>query len=668
MDFIGLDFETYYAGDYTLSNMTTESYVRDPRFEVIGVAIVTTAGRSWMEEHQFRAFAKSIDWSKHGVLCHHAHFDGLILSHHYGVIPGYWLDTLGMARGLHGVVASNSLGALAERYGVGTKGIEVDLAKGKHRTDFSPAEWAQYGVYSLNDVDLTLAIFKIMVTELPRTELDVIDVTVRMFTEPTFLLDQAKLAEYLTWERERKTALLVQCGLDKKTLGKNEVLATVFRAFNVEPPMKPSPKQKNPDNTPKMIYAFAKSDPGMQELLEHQDDNVRWLAEARVAVKSNLNESRTERMLLMGANGRAMPVYIKYSAAHTWRFGGGDKVNWQNFEKTNKKNPRKGTIRKSVICKTGYKIVSADASQIEARWNGWHNRQDDLTAQFANREDVYSIFASDAYQRHIDRKLNPEDELPGQVGKVCVLGLGYAMGYLKLGCELLAGKGGSPPVVFGREYLEMLGVDIARFLANPRTVEAVRAVPCRLNEADKFVHFAVANHFVEVYRRKNHMIKAGWKFWGGPILKAIYQGQTGMMDPRGVLELVTGGLRAPNGLVLKYHDLRCDEHGEYSYLSGRAQRKRLHGGVIVENITQFLCRNIMADVMMDLTWNRLRSLGKWYKIAQVEHDAITCVVPESEAGACLNEMIQAISKPPVWAPGLPLAAEGGIGDSFGTAK
>lgn len=667
MDFIGLDLETYYASDYTLRTMTTESYVRDPRFEVIGVAIVTPSGRYWMEEHQFRAFARTLDWSKIGVLCHHAHFDGLSLSHHYGITPGYWLDTLSMARGLQGVVASNSLSALAQRYGIGEKGSEVDEAKGKHRCDFTPEEWAQYGVYSLNDVDLTLALFKIMAPEFPRSELDVIDITIRMFTEPVFLLDQAKLAEYLVWERQRKAELLSQCGLDKKAIGKNEVLAAVFRAFGVEPPMKPSLKQKNEDGTPRMIYAFAKSDPGMQELLEHRDDNVRWLAEARVAVKSNLNESRTERMLAMGANGRPMPVYIKYSAAHTWRFGGGDKVNWQNLEKTNKKNPQKGMIRKSIIAPAGYKIVSADAAQIEARFNGWHNFQDDLTAQFANKEDVYSIFASEAYQRHVDRKLNPEDELPGQVGKVCVLGLGYGMGYLKLGCELLAGKGGSPPVQFGREYLDMLGVDIARFLANPRRVEEIRAVPSRLNEADKFVHFAVANHFVEVYRRRNNKIRGGWKFWGKTVLDALYQGQTGFLDPRGVIELVPGGLRAPNGLVLKYHDLRHDASG-YSYLSGRAQRKRLHGGVVVENVTQFLCRNIMADVMLDLTRNRLRSLGKWYKIAQVEHDAITCVVPEQEAGACLNEMIHAISSPKVWAPGLPLAAEGGIGDSFGTAK
>ena len=39
MDILTIDFETYYAKDYGLRKLTTEEYIRDPRFEVIGVAI-----------------------------------------------------------------------------------------------------------------------------------------------------------------------------------------------------------------------------------------------------------------------------------------------------------------------------------------------------------------------------------------------------------------------------------------------------------------------------------------------------------------------------------------------------------------------------------------------------------------------------------------------------
>jgi hypothetical protein len=52
----------------------------------------------------------------------------------------------------------------------------------------------------------------------------------------------------------------------------------------------------------------------------------------------------------------------------------------------------------------------------------------------------------------------------------------------------------------------------------------------------------------------------------------------------------------------------------------------------------------------------------------MEHDAITCVVPEGQAQTCLNDLMKAISTAPAWAAGLPLAAEGGIGLTMGDAK
>ena len=36
---ITIDFETYYSREYSLTRLTTEEYVRDPQFQVIGVAV-----------------------------------------------------------------------------------------------------------------------------------------------------------------------------------------------------------------------------------------------------------------------------------------------------------------------------------------------------------------------------------------------------------------------------------------------------------------------------------------------------------------------------------------------------------------------------------------------------------------------------------------------------
>src|SRR5687767_3387670 len=89
---ITLDFETFYGDDYTLSKMTNESYVRDPRFETIGCGVKVDHGPTvWTDEAGLRSWAATVDWSRVAVLAHHTHFDGLIFAHHYGINPAFWL-------------------------------------------------------------------------------------------------------------------------------------------------------------------------------------------------------------------------------------------------------------------------------------------------------------------------------------------------------------------------------------------------------------------------------------------------------------------------------------------------------------------------------------------------------------------------------------------------
>ena len=448
------------------------------------------------------------------------------------------------------------------RYGVGVKGTEVVNAKGKHRVDFTPEEWHRYGAYCLNDCDGTLGIFRPMLAGYPAAELDLIDITVRMFTEPALVLDEPMLREYLQYETQRKEDLLARSNITKKELGSSDKFAEILRGYGVEPPTKLNPKGKT-------IFAFAKTDPGMQELLEDEEDEVRWLCEARVAVKSTGNQSRTERMLAMGAGGRPLPVYIKYGGAHTLRWSGADKVNWQNFERLNKKNPRKGTIRKAVRAPEGMRLIGGDASQIEARFNAWWSGEDWLVEAFRRGEDVYSLFASDIYQRPIDRKSNPDDELPGHVGKTAVLGLGFHMGGLKFGAEVAKGANGAPPITFARDDLHKLQIDPRPFLANPKNVERIAAIPSRLPMSERLIHFAVANYIVEVYRGKNAKIAANWKFMG-KIIEMMAAGGRGEFGRGGLLKLVEGGIQLPSGMVMHYHGLRKTEDG-YVYLAKRGK-------------------------------------------------------------------------------------------------
>ena len=90
MDLITLDFETYYNKEYSLKKLTTEEYVRDPRFEVLGVAIKVNNGETeWASgtQEQLKTFLQRHDWNNAMVLAHNTMFDGAILSWVFDIKP-----------------------------------------------------------------------------------------------------------------------------------------------------------------------------------------------------------------------------------------------------------------------------------------------------------------------------------------------------------------------------------------------------------------------------------------------------------------------------------------------------------------------------------------------------------------------------------------------------
>ena len=113
MDIVTIDFETYYDRDYSLSKMTTEAYIRDMFFEVIGVGVkVNDYPTDWYSGKDVGKFLRSLDYRDKAILCHNTAFDGAILSWMFDIKPMFWLDTLSMARPLHNVTVGGSLKAL----------------------------------------------------------------------------------------------------------------------------------------------------------------------------------------------------------------------------------------------------------------------------------------------------------------------------------------------------------------------------------------------------------------------------------------------------------------------------------------------------------------------------------------------------------------------------
>ena len=617
MDIVTIDFETYYDRDYSLSKMTTEAYIRDPRFEVIGVSTkVNDQEVDWYTGADPGGFLHALDYSDKAILCHNTAFDGAILSWKYNIKPKLWFDTLSMARPLHSMTVGGSLKALATYYKLGDKGDEVMRTMGLRRRDFTPEQMDAFAEYCIQDTNLTYRLFKKMARQFPKEELLVIDQTIRMYTEPKLELDPVVLDAHLEGIHERKAALLNKLGGEekaKKFLMSNNKFADLLRAMGVEPPMKTSP------TTGRQTYAFAKNDTAFTALLEHPKAAVRTVVEARLGTKSTIEETRTKRFLEISERG-PLPIMLNYYGAHTGRFSGGDKVNLQNL-------PRGGQLRKALAAPDGHMIVACDSSQIEARLVAYLAGQHDLVQSFREGRDVYSEFASDVY----NRKVTKADKVERHVGKTCILGLGYGMGAAKFQHSLATG----------------------------------------------FISVKVESHeaqqIVSLYRNKYHRIQAFWN-WCNYALNGLVAGESG--DMCDLIGYDAEGVILPNGLRIRYPALRRSTHG-FEYINdARVYRKfirarvvgdeapdltwtKIYGGKVVENITQAVARIVVAEQMV--------KIGRRYPVALQVHDEIVCVVPEEQADECKEYMMNVMSTPPKWAPDLPVACEADVGPNYGEA-
>ena len=386
-----IDFETRWdSKEYTLSKMTTEEYVRDPRFKAFGLCYKTLDVEediTWVAHDDVQSWVDSVDWSRTAVLAHNAQFDISILSWVYGAKPCFIFDSLSMARALRGVEAGNSLMKLAEIYGLPPKGNAVHSTNG-----LSELSWEvenELAQYCMHDVVLCEAIFEHLMMEVeggfPVKELKLIDMTLRMFTNPVLELDKEMLDEAIKDERTKREALLEKIGIEETALASNSQFAEVLLALGVVPPKKVS------KTTGKEAYAFAKNDALFQALLNSDAEDVALLCEARLKVKSTLERTRAQRFVDIAGRG-TLPVPLNYYGAHTgrWSASKGSGLNLQNLK-------RGSFLRKSIQAPDGYTLVVCDLSQIEPRVLAYLADYQPLLDIFSSGQDAYAAFGAQMF-------------------------------------------------------------------------------------------------------------------------------------------------------------------------------------------------------------------------------------------------------------------------------
>jgi DNA-directed DNA polymerase len=699
---ITLDFETYYCkkSKYSLAakGMTYEKYIRDNKFEIIGLAVkVGNRNTEWLRPHEIQDWINHVEvaygWENVRLIAQNAVFDASILGLKYNVYPGQIADTMLMSKAVQ-QWDGNSLDVITRqlrtKYGwicvqnndgstwVGSaideneqlkqfavdKGTEVHDADGKHLCDFTDEAYDAYAQYCITDVDLTWSAYRFFLDYygFPEQEIDVMTTSIEMYTYPVMELDTKVLEEVKANVNQLREESLARAGVTLEEVRSDAKFAEALMKLGVEPPTKINTKGE-------VKYAFAKKDLEFLKLLEHEDEGVRELAQARFDNKSSQAVTRVEDFLSKAERGK-LCVGIEYYGARTGRFGGfeGNLQNLNRNKVVGKDTPygrlvfykgkvdrfmklgsdgkvllaRAGWVendedelhevglRDSVKAPKGKTLVVNDLSQIECRILAYTAHEQWVLDAFVAKKDIYKAQASKSFGV-------PYEEITKSmrfVGKSQILGLGFQAG--ENGLRVVLGKRSED---FSSEELQ---------------------------------------GWVKSYRASVPNIVAFWRKYKA-VLRAMVQGMNVGIDDKGILQLEGNCVVLPNGMKLVYRDIRCEknENGfdQYVYWGRNIRTKKpdwenTFEGRMVENAVQALAR-IVLTTQMGWIKAEFRKRG-WSRddahLAMQVHDELIVCCREDIAEEVLEIMQHYMAKPPHWASDLPLGSDGDIAKRYGCAK
>ena len=644
-----VDFETYWdSKSFTLRKMTTEEYIRDEKFRDFGACFHVYGSDGpieWVRGCDIPEYVSRIDWGRTALLAHNAQFDVSILGWKYDVSPAFIFDTLSMARALRGVEVGNSLARLASAFGLPDKGQALHSTNGLRELDAQVEE--ELAEYCKHDVFLCERIFSALRVGYPTSELRLIDMTLRMYTEPTLLLDSAMLEQALVEEKEKREGLLERLGVEEKMLASNPMFAKILTDMGVVPPKKKS------KTTGKETLALAKNDALFQALLNGSNEDVSALCEARLQVKSTTERTRAQRFLDISHRG-ALPVPLSYYGAGTgrWTASKGSAINMQNLK-------RGSFLRKAIMAPEGHQLVVGDLSQIEPRVLAYLADYEDMLLIFQQGGDPYAAFGAQMFNiPGMTKESHPDLR---QSAKSALLGCGYGLGWASFAAQLLTGFLGAPPVMYDKAFAKKLGVDrkyIDKFMAWDDNLLKLEAIPHTCSLEDLLTHAVASKRIIDIYRSTAWPVVAFWDMCGTLIEKSLAGGQEFVYK---CIKFRKEEIVLPNGMSLLYPNLRQikDDEGRSQWVYGPDATK-LYPGKITNNIVQGTARIVMTDGML--------RVGKKYPIKGTVHDELIAVVPDEEVADAKTWVLAQMTMEPKYMQGIPLDADGGAHRRYGLAK
>ena len=280
-------------------------------------------------------------------------------------------------------------------------------------------------------------------------------------------------------------------------------------------------------------------------------------------------------------------------------------------------------VRGMMVAAPGCEFICADFNAIEARGVFW--LADDAVGLdvFNSGRDPYKDMASAIFSVPYE-KINDDQRF---VGKQAILGLGYRMGWKKFMAQC-------------ESYGQPITEELAKQVVNTYRARYWRVVEF-WDECEKAAVAAINNPDMR-YRVKLHHGYVEYFMHGTYLMCKLPSGRCIGYPEAELREVMTPWGQPKMAVTYMGHN---------SY-TNQWERLSTHGGTLVENICQAVCRDMLAMAM-------LRLEKAFYPIVLHIHDE--CVSEVIEGTADLETYCRIMEIIESWARGFPVKAEGWIG-------
>lgn len=431
----------------------------------------------------------------------------------------------------------------------------------------------------------------------------------------------------------------VQKAIEISTAYKEELKAEFTKLTDIE--IKKAVPQKAFKSWINNNKMFA-TDVTKQTILDLLKDESLTPNQRRVlTIKQELNKTSTakyERILMAVCSDRRVRGLLRYHGASTGRWTG-NLVQPQNLPRNTLKNPiiqlkdimtgempkdlmstLSAMIRLSFIASPGKTMYGGDYSAIEARALLWLAGDEKALNLYREGLDIYKDLASTIYLTTYDKV----DKDQRDMGKRGILGCGFGMGA-------------------------------------KRFKDACKEV------ADLEISIELAQKVIDIYRDKYRLVVQLWNDQENAAIQAVETKKPVTCGK--VLWAVHDHFlycKLPSGRCLAYYrpqmqtvktpwgqDKLAVTFFGINSATKQWERQSTYGGKIVENITQAVARDLMAEAML-----RVEAAG--YEMLLTIHDEL---LAEKTKGS-VKEFEALMVELPDWAEGLPIEAEGWSGERY----